>query len=72
MFMLDYGPHEDCVFLVALEDGGDMKHYTARQVKICKNHTFDIRTRMTDWDLARLAMPDWHTKTRYTSTVINP
>ena len=42
LFLIDYGPHEDAVFLVALEQSGDMKHYTARQVKICKNHTFNI------------------------------
>lgn len=42
LFLIDVGAHEDCVFLVALQETGEMKHYTARQVKICKNHTFDI------------------------------
>ena len=40
LFIMDYGPHENTVFVVALEDTREIKHYTTPQIKICNNHTF--------------------------------
>jgi hypothetical protein len=40
LFLIDYGPHENCVFLVALEDTNEIKHYTTEQVKFAENLTF--------------------------------
>lgn len=40
LFLMDYGPHENTVFIVALETTREIKHYTTTQIKICKNHTF--------------------------------
>ena len=41
LFLLDYGAHENCVFLVALESGA-LKHFTTEQVTICRNNTLGI------------------------------
>lgn len=40
LFIMDYGPHENSVWVVALETTRDIKHYTTNQIKICINHTF--------------------------------
>lgn len=42
MFIIDYGPHENTVWLVALQGSREFKHYTTEQIKICKNNTFDF------------------------------
>ena len=42
LFLLDYGPHENTVFLVALQETGEVKHYTSEQIRICVNYTFGI------------------------------
>jgi len=43
LFVIDYGPHENCIFIVALEKTREIKHYTTEQVKICKNFTFNFK-----------------------------
>lgn len=40
LFIMDYGPHENSVWIVALETTREIKHYTTKQIKICMNHTF--------------------------------
>ena len=40
LFLIDYGPHENTVWVVALETTREIKHYTSEQIKICKNKTF--------------------------------
>ena len=42
LFLMDYGPHENTIFVVALEDTGLIKHYNSNDVKICRNNTFNI------------------------------
>jgi hypothetical protein len=42
LFIMDYGPHENTIFVVALEDTGLIKHYNSNDVKICRNNTFNI------------------------------
>ncbi len=42
LFLIDYGPHENLVFVVALENTREIKHFTTEQVKICRNYTFGI------------------------------
>lgn len=41
LFLIDYGPHENCVLVVALENG-NIKHFTTEQVAMCRNNTFGI------------------------------
>lgn len=43
LFVIDYGPHENTVFVVALQSTRSIKHYTSEQIKICKNFTFDFK-----------------------------
>ena len=40
----DYGPDLNAVFLVALKTDGSMRHYSATQVKLARNHTYDLAT----------------------------
>lgn len=42
LFLIDYGPHENLVFVVALENR-EIKHFTTEQVKICRNYTFGMK-----------------------------
>lgn len=41
ILVIDYGPQENCVFLVLLEDGR-YKHFNTEQVRACRNDTFGI------------------------------
>jgi hypothetical protein len=42
LFIIDYGPHENTVWVVALEEDGAIKHYEANDIRLCKNNTFKI------------------------------
>lgn len=42
LFIMDYGPQENTVFVVALEENGVIKHYNSNDVRLCKNDTFNI------------------------------
>ena len=42
LFLMDYGPQENTIFVVALEKDGVIKHYNSNDVKLCKNDTFNI------------------------------
>jgi hypothetical protein len=41
LFLIDYGPHENSVYQVALDDGGVIKNYNTNQVTLVKNMTFE-------------------------------
>ena len=40
LFILDYGPHENTVFMVANKEDGKIRHYVSNDVTLCKNYTF--------------------------------
>jgi hypothetical protein len=42
LFIIDYGPHENSVWVVALEKDGKIKHYSSEQLTLCHNHTFGM------------------------------
>lgn len=42
LFLMDYGVHENTIYVVALEDSREIKHYSSKQIKICNNHTIFI------------------------------
>ena len=42
LFIIDYGPHENTVWVVALESDGRVLHYNSNQIRLCKNDTFNI------------------------------
>ena len=44
LFLMDYGPQENTIFVVALEETGLIKHYNSNDVKLCRNNTFNINT----------------------------
>ncbi len=43
LFLIDYGPHENTIWCVALESDGRILHYNSNQLRFCKNSTFEIR-----------------------------
>ena len=47
LFLMDYGPQENTVWVVALEASGVVKHYSSEDIKLCHNHTFGFNVRPT-------------------------
>lgn len=41
LFLIDYGVHENTIWVVALEKDGRVKHFNSEQVQVCLNHTID-------------------------------
>lgn len=39
LLVMDYGVHENTVWVIALEKTKEIKHYNSNQLKICWNHT---------------------------------
>lgn len=39
LFVMDYGVHENTIFIIAIEESGEIKHFTSNQVTVCRNHT---------------------------------
>lgn len=39
LFLMDYGVHENTIWVVALEQSKEIKHYNSNHLKICWNHT---------------------------------
>lgn len=42
ILIIDYGPHENTIWVVALEKDGVIKHYNSNDIKLCINHTFNM------------------------------
>jgi len=42
LFLMDYGPQNNTIFVVALEKDGTIKHYDSNQIFLSANHTLNI------------------------------
>ena len=42
LFLIDYGPHENTIWVVAIQETGEIKHFNSNQIRLCFNNTFDI------------------------------
>lgn len=42
LFLIDYGPHHNTVWVTASEVDGSIRHYDSTQVKITKNYTLEM------------------------------
>lgn len=42
LFLIDYGVHENTIWVVALEETGIVKHYNSNDIRLCKNNTINI------------------------------
>jgi len=42
LFIIDYGPHENSIWVVANEKTGKIKHYNSNDIALCYNHTFKM------------------------------
>ncbi len=42
LFIIDYGPHENSIWVVGLEDTGKVLHYSSNQINLCYNHSLNI------------------------------
>lgn len=47
LFLIDYGPHENTIWVVALKSSGEIKHFNSNQVKLCFNNTFNLNIKNT-------------------------
>jgi len=44
IFLIDYGVHNNTIFVVALEKDGSIKHYDSNQIFLSTNHTLNMNT----------------------------
>lgn len=42
LFIMDYGIHENTIWVVALEESSEIKHYNTTQIKLCWNNTLNF------------------------------
>ena len=42
LFIMDYGIHNNTIWVVSLESDGSIKHYDSNQIKLCFNYTIDF------------------------------
>lgn len=42
LFIIDYGIHENTIWITANKDNGTIKHYNSNQIKLVKNQTIDF------------------------------
>ena len=45
LFLMDYGPYENSVWVVANEEDGKIRHYNSNQITFAYNHTFDMNVK---------------------------
>jgi hypothetical protein len=44
LFLMDYGIHENSIWICANVENGEIKHYNTNQITLCTNHTIDFNT----------------------------
>lgn len=42
LFLIDYGPHQNTVWVAASQDDGAIRHYDSNQIRLAMNYTFDM------------------------------
>lgn len=42
LFLIDYGPQANTIWIVANEEDGAIRHYDSNQIKLSKNCTIDL------------------------------
>ena len=42
LFIMDYGLHQNTIWVVTLKDDGKIKHYDSNQISVEINHTVDF------------------------------
>jgi len=42
LFIIDYGPHHNSIWIVANKKDGKIKHYDSNQISVEINHTLEI------------------------------
>jgi hypothetical protein len=45
LFLIDYGPQNNIIFVVALENDGSIKHYDTNQIFLSTNYTLNINVK---------------------------
>ena len=41
LFIIDYGIHQNTIWVIALTDSREIKHYNSNQIKILNNYTLE-------------------------------
>jgi hypothetical protein len=42
LFLIDYGPHQNTIWVVSSKEDGKVKHYDSNQITIERNHTLNF------------------------------
>jgi hypothetical protein len=45
LFLIDYGIHQNTIWVCANIENGLIKHYNSNQLKLCPNYTTDFNTK---------------------------
>lgn len=45
LFIIDYGIHQNTIWVIALSGGGEIKHYNSNQIKILYNYTLETENK---------------------------
>lgn len=44
LFIIDYGPHANTIWVAANKTDGKIRHYDSNQITLIKNYTIDFNT----------------------------
>lgn len=42
LFIIDYGPHNNTIWVAANKKNGKIRHYDSNQITLIHNHTLDL------------------------------
>jgi hypothetical protein len=45
LFLIDYGPHQNTIWVVSLKEDGKVKHYDSNHITIEQNHTLNFNVK---------------------------
>lgn len=48
LFILDYGPHLNTIWICASNDDGQIRHFDSSQISITTNHTLTFNLKKND------------------------
>jgi hypothetical protein len=42
LFVIDYGVHQNTIWMVSLKESGEIKHYDSNHIRLSRNHTLNF------------------------------
>jgi hypothetical protein len=50
LFIVDYGIHQNTIWVCANVENGNIRHYNSNQITVCVNYTLDFNTQKKNKD----------------------